>query len=207
MCLTIHDNSIYPHRAEKPIKVKKLLYWREHPHYKDILTPYMFEKVVFTDGRCEMGDGTMSIMETRYSTYSEYREGLTTQYVVENGEVRRIDKMPPYPTDVTSVNVFRGIHAYQWDCESITPMTSIFYNDRGILPFHIDIKEFFVLVEAIIPQGAYYYLGTNGDIVADRMTVTDVDTGPIPWETPRMEEPVPWKEPQEIERPSNDDEG
>ena len=75
-------------------------------------------------------------------------------------------------------------------------MTTIFYND----------KEFFVLVEAIIPQGAYYYLGTNGDIVADRMTVTDVDTGPIPWEIPQMEKPVPWKEPQEIVRSSKGEE-
>ena len=156
----------------------------------------MFEKVVFTDGKCEMGDGTMSIMETRYSTCSENVEGLTTAYAVENGEVRRIDKVPPYPTNVTSVNVFKGIHAYQWDCESISPMTTIFYND----------KEFFVLVEAIIPQGAYYYLGTNGDIVADRMTVTDVDTGPIPWEIPQMEKPVPWKEPQEIVRSSKGEE-
>ena len=90
MCLTIKDNSIYPLRAEKPIKVKKLLYWKEHLYYKEILTPYMFEKVVFTDGKCEMGDGTMSIMETRYSTCSENVEGLTTAYAVENGEVDAI---------------------------------------------------------------------------------------------------------------------
>lgn len=199
MCLTIHNNSIYPLRAEKPIKVKKLLYWKEHPNYKDILTPYMLEKVVFTDGKCEMGDGTMSVMETRYSTYSEYREGLTTAYEVDNGEVRQIDKMPSYLTDVTSVSVFKGIHAYQWDCESIAPAVFTLFGTN---------KTGLVLVEAIIPQGAYYYLGTNGDIVADRMTVTDIDTGPIPWETPKEEiHPVPWTEPPEIERPSNDDEG
>lgn len=198
MCLTIHDNSIYPLRAEKPIKVKKLLYWKEHPNYKDILTPYMLEKVVFTDGKCEMGDGTMNIMETRYTNVYEYPGGLTVQYDVNNGEVRRIDKMPPYPTNVTSVNVFKGIHAYQWDCESIAPVFTIFGTPT---------KNSLVLVEAIIPQGAYYYLGTNGDIVADRMTVTDIDTGPIPWETPPVEKAVPWKEPWEIEKPSNDDEG
>ena len=175
MCLTIHDNSIYPLMAEKPIKVKKLLYWREHSNYKDILTPYMLEKVVFTDGKCEMGDGTMSLMETRYSTCFGYPEGLTVGYAVDDGEVRRIDILPPYPTNVASVNVFHGIHAYQWDCKGIMPMmTTIFRTD----------EQGFVLVEAIIPQGAHYYLGTNGDIVADRMTVTDVDTGPIPWRKP-----------------------
>ena len=197
MCLTIHDNSIYPLRAEKPIKVKKLLYWKEHPNYKDILTPYMLEKVVFTDGKCEMGDGTMSVMETRYTNVSEYPGGLTIQYAVDNGFVTQIDKMPPYPTNVTSVNVFKGIHAYQWDCESIAPIFSVQFGSN---------KNSLVLVEAIIPQGAYYYLGTNGEIVADRMTVTDVDTGPIPWDTPPLEKVVPWAEPQEIERPSKDEE-
>ena len=187
MCLTIENNSMTPMTADKPIKVKKLLYWKEHPHYKDILTPYMLEKVVFTDGRCEMGDGRMVLSDSIGSVFE----------LIEGELMPRDTRYPtPFLCEVISPGVYEGIHAYQWDCESIEPITP-FLN-----------KEVCILVEAIIPQGAYYYLGTKGDIVADRMTVTDVDTGPIPWETPKEEiHPVPWKEPWEIERPSNDDEG
>ena len=175
--------------AEEPILVKKAMYRRGMwPFYKYV-TPFQKARIKFRHGKCEMGDGRMTLSDS-----------VGNMFDLVDGELTPWDTRYPTPLVCAGISpmVFEGIHAYQWDCESIAPAVFTLFGTN---------KTGLVLVEAIIPQGAYYYLGTNGDIVADRMTVTDIDTGPIPWETPPAEKTVPWTEPPEIERPSNDDEG
>lgn len=164
MCLTT-SIGITPMTAEKPILVfKELLiakvtpsfpaFWENKWSYR---TPFQGFDIKFSHGKCEMGDGIMTglvlfeIMDERCVHASKYDvcwddEGI---HPVCTGTD---DEFPEDNVLSTTAYVYKGIHAN-------LKIPAVSY------PYVVNL--------AIIPEGAHYFIGDDGDIVADRMIIYD----------------------------------
>lgn len=166
MCLTVKDDSFVPKTATKPIKVYKLLMPNEKKTKLGFVkkfwtTPVMEAKAKFVFGKCSMGDGEMNGNVYYYGKvhngkyWEEFNSNNTKCYwekgVLTPESSYSILNALPDKAKIKSVVIKKGIHAY----------TSQKYTDGGI---HI-------LFEAVIPEGAHYFIGDCGDIVADKMII------------------------------------
>ena len=186
MCLTTSFGfGIVPMTAKEPILVFKELmiakampsfpcFWKTKWSYR---TPFQGFDIKFSNGKCEMGDGTMDgviIFEQKGPAECLYNDsrahlednesasGIDGNYVYtshydaiwENGSVLSVSgyKFPEENIVSTTAYVYRGIHAY--------------------LKFPA-VNYLHVVKLAIIPKGAHYFIGDDGDIVADRMIIYD----------------------------------
>jgi hypothetical protein len=187
MCLTTTKGfGIVPMTAEEPTLVfKELLIAKTRPSFpafwktkRSYRTPFQGFDIKFSNGKCEMGDGTMDgvIMfeqkgpaECLYNDSRAYLEdggsvaGIDGNYVYtsnydaiwENGSVLSVSgyKFPEENIVSTTAYVFKGIHAYL----KLPAVSEYIY----------EVKR------AIIPKGAHYFIGDDGDIVADKMIIYD----------------------------------
>lgn len=159
MCLTVkriyHENLATPLTAKEPILVFKELFIEQECDY---VTPYRGAEVVFNDGKCKMGDGTMDGdiavgVNSLNAGFSNDNDRLILFGVWENGKLevpKDSDKLKENEPDF--VYIQKGIHAY-FKC-----------------PWE-PITESYVFKPAIIPPGAHYFVGDNWDIVSDEMIV------------------------------------
>lgn len=154
-----------PKTAEEPILVfKELLiakakpsfpcFWKTKWSYR---TPFQGFDIKFSKGKCEMGDGMMAgdvLFETMDGQYA-----YTFRYDVywDDGDIHYVSPDCEFPkANVTSTTayVYKGIHAHLG------------------LP---GVNYPYVVKLAIIPKGAHYFIGDDGDIVADKMIIYDND--------------------------------
>lgn len=153
MCLSIENHTMTPMTAEEPILVKKAMYRRGiWPFYKYV-TPFQKARIKFRHGKCEMGDGRMTLSDS-----------VGNMFDLVDGELTPWDTRYPTPLVCAGISpmVFEGIHAYQdWVTEDNITDTY----DEDSMSNKIFVKY------AYIPKGAHYYIGADCDIVADRMTV------------------------------------
>ena len=186
MCLTTTKGfGIVPKTAEEPILVFKELmiakarpsfpaFWKTKFSYR---TPFQGFDIEFSNGKCEMGDGVMDGMAVfvqrgpAYCLYNDSRACLE-----DGGSVSGMDGNYLYTSNYDAIwenGSIRSVSGYKFPEENVVSTTAYVY--KGIHA-HLKIPAVsypYVVNLAIIPKGAHYFIGDDGDIVADKMIIYD----------------------------------
>jgi hypothetical protein len=171
--------------AEEPILVfKELLIARATPSFPafwknkwSYRTPFQGFDIKFSHGKCEMGDGVMDgrvMFVQRGPVYGLYNDSRA--YLEDGESVSGIDGNYVYSSSYDAIwenGSIRPVSGYEFPEENIVSTTAYVY--KGIHA-HLKIPAVsypYVVNLAIIPKGAHYFIGDDGDIVADRMIIYD----------------------------------
>ena len=187
MCLTVFNKNttssaeryelMKPKVADKPITVYKVLRKTPAGNYQ---TPYQDTNVRFRFWRSKMeslGMGGSAMFQVS-NDYLYWANRLKTWRVQHDGKVEFVD-LRYDDTDFTAKRIEReglipvefsvgsGIHAFV-DVPDSSFFKEWFHSTRCLTSFE---GSELVVFKATIPEGTRYYLGRNGDIVAEKMIV------------------------------------